>query len=188
MENQVQPKPSKSICVFCSSSNRVSNSFKEQAYQLGELIAKRGYALVYGGATGGLMSAVSEGAANWGGEIIGVISTPIIQMGRESTLPTKMIKTVNMAERKTKLKELSDVFVVLPGAFGTLDEMFDVVAASSVGEHNKALICINLDAYYNPLQAMIEQMQKENLLPEIEKTKLYFVENIADCMQLIENI
>ncbi len=188
MQYQANKKLHKAICVFCSSSNRVSDSFKKQAFQLGQEIAKNSYSLVFGGATGGLMSAISEGASDLNGEIIGVIADPIIRMGRENKLSTTQVYTKNLNERKSKLKELSDIFVVLPGAFGTLDEMFDVMASASVGEHSKPLVCINLEGFYNPLIAMIDQMRNENLLPEVEKTSLYFVDNVEDCIELIKKM
>ncbi len=88
------------ICVFCSSSNRVADEFKLLGRQLGRKIAEEGHTLVYGGATGGLMDAVAEGAAEMNGEIIGVIPQIIINSNRLSSLPTQMLTTADMSERK----------------------------------------------------------------------------------------
>ena len=110
------------ICVYCSSSDQVCDEFKQLATEFGKWMAVKGHALVYGGATGGLMSAVAQGVADAGGDIIGIIPDCIVEKGRKSDLPTELFVVGDMAERKTMLKEYADVFVVFPGGFGTLDE------------------------------------------------------------------
>ncbi|HEY5593455.1 MAG TPA: TIGR00730 family Rossman fold protein, partial [Paludibacter sp.] len=106
------------IAVFCSSSNNISDHYKQTAFRLGELIAESGHTLVYGGATGGLMDAVAEGTLNKNGKIIGVIAQAIILMKRQSSLPTELIVVETMSNRKDKMRTMSDVFVVLPGSYG----------------------------------------------------------------------
>ncbi len=174
------------VCVFCSSSNKIAEEYKEMARKFGQILAENGHTLVYGGATGGLMDAVAEGAAEKKGEIIGVIPEIIIRSNRESKLPTQQIITADMSERKKQMKEISDVFVVLPGGFGTLDEMFDVIASASVGEHKKPLICMNFNGFYNSLIELSEQMRAGAFLPKEEKYKTIFVNSLDECMQNIE--
>ena len=113
------------ICVYCSSSDQVRDEFKQQATEFGNWLADKGHTLVYGGATGGLMSAVAQGASNAGGDIVGIIPDCIIEKGRKSDLPTELFIVGDMAERKSMMREYSDVFVVFPGGFGTLGEVFD---------------------------------------------------------------
>jgi len=172
------------IAVFCSSSNHIANSYKQVGFRLGEMIAESGNTLVYGGATGGLMDSVSEGAASKNGQIIGVIPHAVIRMNRQSSLPTQLITVETMSERKATMKELSDIFVVLPGSYGTLDEMMDIVTSAIVGEHKKPLILVNQDGFYNPFLGQIELMRNEMFIP-VENYKPIVVEDIDSCFELI---
>lgn len=117
------------IAVFCSSSNHIADHYKQSAFLLGKLIAQSGNTLVYGGATGGLMDSVAEGAQSQKGSIIGVIPYAVIKMNRQSALSTQLITVETMSERKAQMKSFADIFVVLPGSYGTLDEMLNIVAS-----------------------------------------------------------
>lgn len=175
------------ICVFCSSSNHIADRYKRSAFLLGEKIAGSGNTLVYGGASGGLMTAVAEGATTKNGEIIGVIATPIVKMNRQSNLPTQLFSVKDLSERKQKMKEVADFFVVLPGGYGTLDEMFDVVASGTVGEHKKPLILVNENGFFDFFLTEINFMKSEKCIPERESYKINVVQNIEDCIELIIN-
>lgn len=175
------------IAVFCSSSNHIADHYKQAAFQLGELIAESGNTLVYGGATGGLMDAVAEGARNKNGQILGVIPQAVIKMKRLSSLPTQLITVETMSERKAQMKILADVFVVLPGSFGTLDEMLDIVASGIVGEHKKPLIIVNQDGFYNQFLEQIDFMRNESFIPAEEKYKPLISQNINECMELVNS-
>ena len=174
------------IAVFCSSSNHIAVHYKQSAFQLGELIAESGNTLVYGGATGGLMDSVAEGACSKNCQIIGVIPHAVIKMNRQSTLSTQLITVETMNERKVKMKALSDVFIVLPGSYGTLDEMLDIVASGIVGEHKKPLIIVNQNGFYNQFLKQIDYMRSELFIPAEEKYKPIVVSSINQCMELIK--
>ena len=173
------------VCVFCSSSDKIADEYKQMAFRLGEFIAENGSTLVYGGATGGLMTSVAEGAKSKSGEIIGVISDPIVKMNRQSDVPTTRIVVKNLSERKQKMKEISDVFVVLPGGCGTVDEMFDVIAAGTVGEHRIPLILLNQHHFFNHLIEQIKFFKKEKSIPEQESYRPIIVNNLDECEQLL---
>ena len=173
------------ICVFCSSSNTISEHYKQVAFQLGELIAEGGNRLVYGGATGGLMDAVAEGVLSKEGKIIGVIAQAILKMNRKSELPTELILVETMSERKVQMKSISDFFVVLPGSFGTLDEMLDIIASGVVGEHKKPLILVNHEGFYDQLINQLNYMRSELFIPAEEKYKPLIVSDIHQCMEII---
>lgn len=170
------------IAVYCSSSNSIAENFKQAAFSFGKSLAKQGHTLVYGGATGGLMDATAEGFSSENGEIIGIIPEIILRSGRESKLPTQLIITADMSERKQKMREIADVFVVLPGGYGTLDEMFDVIAAGTVGEHKKPLFCVNEEGFFDDLLKQIEKMKQEAFAPKHESYKPIFVENWQECV------
>lgn len=175
------------ICVFCSSRNDVAEQYKKTAFRLGQEIALNGKVLLYGGATGGLMDKVAEGAKSENGEIIGVISEAIIEMKRESKLPTKLIKVKNLAERKQIMRELADIFIVLPGGFGTMDEMFDILAGGLVGEHQKKLFVLNQNEFYKDLFRQIEKMKKEYFLKEGPYNPV-FIESIDEICDIINSL
>ncbi|MFT3753006.1 MAG: TIGR00730 family Rossman fold protein [Paludibacter sp.] len=175
------------IAVFCSSSNHIADNYRQAAFRLGELIAESGNTLVYGGATGGLMDSVAEGALNKNGLIIGIISQAVIKMNRQSSLPTQLISVETLSERKTQMKELGDVFVVLPGSYGTLDEMLDIIASRIVGEHKKTLIIVNQDGFYNKFLEQIDFMRNESFIPPGEKYKPLISQNINECIELINS-
>lgn len=174
------------IAVFCSSSNHIADKYKIEAYRLGEMIAESGNTLVYGGATGGLMDSVAEGAQSKNGRIIGIIPQAVIHMNRQSSLPTQLIRVETMSERKEQMKSISDVFIVLPGSYGTLDEMLYIIASGIVGEHKKPLIIVNQDGFYDSFLIQLNYMRSEAFIPAVEKYKPLVAQNINHCLELIK--
>lgn len=174
-----------SVCVFCSASNRVADSYKQMAFRLGEQIAQAGHTLVYGGATGGLMTAVAEGAASAGGNITGIITERIVRMGRLSDLPDRMLTVSDFAERKQTMCDESDCFVALPGGYGTLDEVFTVISGGIIGEHHKPIYIINPDGFFDLLMQEINHMKTQGFIPEEESYRPIVVSDIEECMRKI---
>ena len=107
-------------------------------------------------------------------------------MNRQSALCTELITVETMSDRKATMKELADVFVVLPGSYGTLDEMFDVIAAAIVGEHKKQLIVVNENGFYDDLIRQIERMIYEKFIPVVNYKPL-IVNSISECIQSLKN-
>jgi uncharacterized protein (TIGR00730 family) len=173
------------IAVFCSSSNNIALHYKQAAFHLGELIAESKNTLVYGGATGGLMDAVAEGAHSKDGKIIGVIAKAILKMNRKSALPTELFLVETLCDRKVQMRAISDIFIVLPGSFGTMDEMLDIIASGIVGEHKKPLILVNQDGFYDQFIHQINYMRSELFIPTEEKYKPHIVPDIQQSMEFI---
>ncbi len=176
------------ICVYCSASNYIPAAYKELARALGCWIAKNGHTLLFGGATGGLMSEVSEGAMECGGAVVGVVPKRILAIGRKSDCVTDLHVVDTMNERKTLMKSLADVFVVLPGSYGTMDELFDAVASGIVGEHRKPLIIINQNGFYNKLLEQMERMRSEAFIPQQESYKPLVCTNLDSCIGLLQSL
>ena len=177
------------ICVYCSSSDQVCDEFKQQATEFGKWMASKGHTLVYGGATGGLMSAVAEGAAKAEGDIIGIIPECIVEKGRKSDLPTELFVVGDMAERKTMMKEYADVFVVFPGGFGTLDEMFDTISSCMVDEHDKPTILFNPDAFWAGLLLQFDKILKAGLGYKFTRNgNLKVVDTLDELKEMIDEI
>lgn len=176
------------IAVFCSSSNHIADHYKQSAFQLGVQIAQNGNTLIYGGATGGLMDAIAEGAKSANGKIIGVIANAIVKMKRQSNLPTELIVVETMSDRKIEMKNRSDVFIVLPGSYGTMDEMLDIIASGIVGEHKKPLVIVNNNGFYDHLLKQIEYMRTEHFMPSSESYKPIIATNFLHCNEIIHSL
>ncbi len=176
------------ICVFCASAPQTSEAFKAEARLIGNFIAEQGHTLVYGGATGGLMDAVAEAVHEGGGDIIGVVPQVIVDKGRKSTLPDQLYIVGDMSERKEMMKEFSDVFIVLPGGFGTFDEMCDAIASGMIGFHDGKVIVINSDDYYAGLIALIDRMHHENLGYNLKDGILKIVNSAEECINYLQTI
>jgi len=118
-------------------------------------------------------------------QIIGVVPHRIIAMGRKAAHCDRMIEVKDMAERKRIMREEADCFIVLPGSYGTLDELFDVVASGTIGEHKKPLYIINLFGFYNDLQTLSEKMHRLNFLPVEETYKPVFVDSLEQLQEYL---
>ena len=171
------------ICVYCSANNNIADHYKTLAAELGRWIAQSGNTLVYGGATGGLMTAVSNAVAEQNGEIIGVIPQRIINSGREADNCTEQHIVRTMNERKERMKQLSDMFICLPGSYGTLDEMFDVIASGTVGEHTKPIVILDYQDFYQPLFEQIKCMKEKSFIPQTEVYKPQIVTTIDELIE-----
>ena len=175
------------IAVYCSAKDRIPEEYLALGDVLGRWIAEAGHTLVYGGATGGLMTRVSNAAKAVGGIVEGVIPQRIIQAKRMADNCDTLYVVNNMCERKQKMKELADCFVCLPGSYGTLDEMMDVVASGTVDEHRKPCFVLNYQGFYSGLRFQIEYMRQIAFLPKEEQYAPIFVDTMEELIEIIKN-
>jgi len=145
------------VCVFCSSSDAVDGGYLDQARRLGELLGRAGHDLVYGGARTGLMRALAEGAVAHGAHVMGVMPRAMVDYGLAYEGLDELVITDNMAERKAQMARLADAFIVLPGGFGTLEELFQVLTAKQLAEIQAPILLVNVNGYWNKLLALMEQ-------------------------------
>ena len=171
------------IAVYCSAKDRISEEYLALGDVLGKWIAEAGHTLVYGGATGGLMTRVSNAAKAAGGSVEGVIPQRIIQAKRMAENCDTLYVVNNMCERKQKMKELADCFVCLPGSYGTLDEMMDVIASGTVEEHHKPCFVLNHQGFYNGLKLQAEHMRQLAFLPKEEQYAPLFVDTMEELIE-----
>lgn len=148
----------KAICVYCSSSDGIGQVYAEGARELGRLIGSGGHSLVYGGGRVGLMGIVAEAARAAGAEVTGIIPEALVARGIAGTQVDRLVVTRDMRERKAAMQERSDAFVALPGGFGTLDELLEIMTLRQLGYHDKAVAVVNTDGFFDPLFAQIERM------------------------------
>lgn len=148
----------KSITVFCGSSFGSDNVFKEQATLLGQTLAKQNIQLVYGGSNTGLMGAVADGSLHAGGKVIGIL--PHFLQSKEIAHQhlTELILVDTMHERKTKMNDLCDGVIVLPGGYGTLEEFFEMITWAQLGLHEKPIAILNIDGFYDDLIKLTQTM------------------------------
>ena len=174
------------IAVYCSAKDAIPEEFLRLGDALGEWIGQNGHTLIYGGATGGLMSRTSDAAKAAGAHVIGVIPPRIKAAGRLAANCDHLIEVNNMAERKQRMRDEADIIVCLPGSYGTLDEMMDATSSAIVGEHKKPVYVLNYKGFYEPLIQQIEKMRSLCFIPEQESYKPIFVatlEELFECLQ-----
>nr|WP_298684094.1 TIGR00730 family Rossman fold protein [uncultured Dongia sp.] len=148
--------PISSLCVYCGSSRGANPNFVPMATDLGRQMAERKIRLIYGGGRVGLMGACADGVMASGGEVIGIIPQHLQdrEIGHSGLTELKVVD--NMHTRKRMMFDLSDAFCVLPGGLGTLEELFEVVTWRQLGMHDKPIVVLNLDGYWDKLVGMID--------------------------------
>lgn len=155
----------RSIGVFCGSRMGERESYQNSARHVGDAIAQAGARLVYGGGDVGLMGLSASAAAAKGGDVLGII--PEFLIAREGYLEGVDMRVVeSMSVRKHQLIEESDAFVILPGGTGTLEEIFDVVSRQQLELHDKPVIFLNIEGFWDPFLALIEHTVKEGFTPQ----------------------
>ena len=147
------------IGIFCSAAANIDKMYFESARQIGEWMGKTGKTLIYGGADLGLMECVARAVKENGGKVIGVVPTKLEEKGRVCTFLDEVIHTHNLSERKDIMTEKSDILVALPGGVGTLDEIFHVIAAASIGYHRKKVIFYNEYGFYDELLKALHTLE-----------------------------
>lgn len=175
------------IAVYCSAKDIIPEEYLKLGDAIGAWIGQQGHSLVYGGATGGLMSRTSNAAKAAGAYVIGVIPPRIKAAGRLADNCDELVEVANMNERKQRMKELSDCFICLPGSYGTLDEMYDVIASGTVGEHRKPCYILNYQGFYEGLKQEAVHMKELSFLPKEESYKPVFVDTIEELIEKIDN-
>lgn len=179
--------PKMKIAVYCSAKDAIAEEYLRIGDAVGRWIGEAGNTLVYGGATGGLMSRVSKAAKEAGATVIGVIPTRIIAAGRKADNCDRLIEVSSMSERKQRMRDEADVIVCLPGSYGTLDEMMDATSSAIVGEHHKPTFVLNYKGFYEPLKQQIRVMQDLHFIPEQQSYQPVFVNSLNELYEKIEN-
>lgn len=177
----------KNITVFCGSSFGSDPIFEEQAILLGQTLAKQNIQLVYGGSNTGLMKAVADGALNEGGKVTGVL--PHFLQSKEIAHKnlTELILVETMHERKTKMNELCDGVIVLPGGYGTLEEFFEMITWAQLGLHKKPIGILNINGFYDDLIRLVQTMVDKGFLKQINRDMLLISDNIDELLEKMRN-
>ncbi len=175
------------ICVFCSSSNAIADVYFEEARKLGKLIALEKHTLINGGANVGLMEAVTIAAGEAGAKTIGVIPEMLKGRSLASDNAHKVYVTADMQERKAKMREISDAFIALPGGFGTLEEILEVITLRQLSYHTKPIVFINTSGFFNHLFKQFEVSYNQLFAKEIYRELYFIAENAKEALEFIKN-
>ncbi len=163
----------KSICVFCGANFGNDPLFLQAAQNVGTLLAREKITLVYGGAKIGLMGALADATMQAQGHVIGVIPQKIVANEKAHTQISDLRIVNTMHERKALMESLSDGFIVLPGGFGTLDEIFEILTWMQLGLHDKPIGFLNVNHYYDALFSFLDHAVSQQLLKPEHRAKIY---------------
>ncbi|KMQ58447.1 LOG family protein YvdD [Chryseobacterium angstadtii] len=177
----------KNITVFCGSSFGADDIYREQAFLLGQTLAKQHIQLIYGGADTGLMGAVADGALHEGGKVTGVL--PHFLQSKEIAHKnlTELILVETMHERKTKMNDLCEGVIVLPGGFGTLEEFFEMITWAQLGLHKKPIGILNIDGFYDDLIKLVQTMVDKGFLKQVNRDMLLISRSIDELLEKMRN-
>lgn len=152
------------ICIFCSANQQIDSDFFRMTEELGQWATREGHTIVYGGVNQGLMECVGKAAHEAGGRTIGVIPRIVEKSGRISDYVDIEMLCDNLSDRKQMMEDQSDVFVALPGGIGTIDELFTIAAAHTIGYHDKLVILYNMKGFWDSLIAMLDDLQQKGMV------------------------
>ncbi len=179
-------KRTPSICVFCGSSFGSSPVYADAARRLGELIAKHGFSLVFGGGAVGLMGEVSKAVSLNGGTVTGILPQFLKHLEPPSKATDKLIVTPDMQERKRHMLALSDGFVVLPGGLGTLDEIFEVLSTAKLKVHDKPIVLVNINGHFDPVIKVIDHVVKDGFAAATAGSLYKVVKTPEQAIEVVE--
>lgn len=176
----------KAICVYCSSRDDLSTEYQDVARQLGESIARAGSHLVYGGASVGLMGIVAEAVNENGGKVIGVIPKKFDEHEIVFHEADELIYTNDLRERKGVMDDFSDAFVALPGGFGTLDEVAEIITLKQLDFHRKPIVFINTNGFWNNLLNMFERFYQDEFANDFCRKLYHVATDIPDAIKYLD--
>lgn len=177
----------KRVCVFASSCNYLDKSFYDAAEELGDLLGKAGFDLVYGGSSLGLMWACAKKVKESGCQIIGVMPEKLHNMGVHTDECVELFVTPCMRSRKAKMDEISDAVVALPGGFGTLEELSEMIVQKQLGYNQKPIILLNTNGFYNKLVAFFEEIIAQNFARDVARKLYYIADTPFDAVEYLKN-
>ena len=176
----------KTICVFCSSSIDLKDEYYKLAEDLAIRISKEDFSIIHGAGSIGLMGTLMETASKLGVEVTGVIPERLNRENIVNDKFQKLIITPDMKERKEYMRTNSDAFVILPGGFGTLEELLETLTLKQLKYHSKPIVIINFDGFYDKLFEMFDVLYKEQFTNESYKNLYYICDNNEDAINYIK--
>jgi len=177
----------KSLCVYCSSSDRLDPKYYAAAGQVGAEMARRQWTLVYGGGKTGLMGALARGVKAGGGRVIGVIPEFMKVRELEFIEADELISVLTMRERKMIMETRADAFLALPGGWGTLEELLEILTLAHLEVLRKPVVVFNQDGYYDDLLRLCDRIVREKFMHDTIRGKYAVARSVGEIFALIEN-
>lgn len=175
----------KNIAVFCASADGIHPIYRAAATELGQALAQRNIGLIYGGARVGLMQAVAEGSLSHGGRVVGVIPEVLVNHEVAHDGLTELHITSNMHTRKAMMGERSDAFIILPGGFGTLEELYEVLAWQTIGIHSKPIVLLNTNGFYDLMLTFLDHCLAEGMMTPKKREILLVANSVEEVFSLL---
>ncbi|WP_447969090.1 LOG family protein [Nitrospira sp. M1] len=175
----------KRLCVFCGSTTGSQTAYEQTTRQLGQLLVQHGIGLVYGGGNIGLMGVIAETVLKEGGEVIGIIPAALAEkeLAFQEVTDLRIVQT--MHERKALMEQLSNGFIALPGGYGTLEEICEMVTWAQLGIHHKPCGILNVEGFYDPLLAFMDHQVQEGFVTSVNRSLIIKAE---DPRQLLDQM
>lgn len=177
----------KNVCVFASSCNYLDEIYYKEAAELGKLLVLSGYNMVYGGSSLGLMWACAEQVKLNGGKIIGVMPEKLYNMGVYTDECVELTITKGMRERKAMMDELSGAVIALPGGFGTLEELAEMIVQKQLGYNKKAIVLLNINGFYDKLIEFFDVIIEQNFANKISRDLYYVAQTPQDAVEYLKS-
>jgi hypothetical protein len=174
-----------SVCVFCSSSNSIAPEFFEAAAQLGAQIGRSGYGLVFGGTDGGLMGTVARSVHHNGGRVVGVLPEAFARRSLAYDTADELIITRDLRERKATMEARADAFIALPGGFGTLEEILEIITLKQLKFHSKPIVLLNTSGFYDHLIQFFDRLLQEQFVRAEGKLLYHVTDDPVDALAYI---
>ena len=175
------------IAFFCASSEKLSNVYYQTTSLFADKVIEKNWKIISGGANIGLMKILAQTAKKYSAQTIGIIPREFSEKNLVCFDNSTIILTENLQERKKKLIELADAFVVLPGGFGTLDEFFETLTLKLLGEFDKPIVLLNVNNFYDNLIKQIDLIFKENFADYTNKNSFFTTPSVDKAIEYIEN-
>jgi len=172
--------------VYCSSSNAVDAAYFDAARELGKRIAARGDTLIYGGTDIGLMGAVARAVHAGGGRVVGVIPRAFQALSMPHDMADEIIFTQDLRERKATMEARADAFIALPGGFGTLEEVLEILTLRQIQVHTKPIILLNIQDFYTPLVTLFEGLYHKRFAKPV-RALYYIAPDVADAFTYLDS-
>ncbi len=178
--------PTLSICVFCASASGLPEVYREMACRLGREIVRRGHRLVYGGGDVGLMGEVARAVHANGGKVFGAIPRSLVERELAYGPADELVVTETLRERKAEMDAHADAFVALPGGFGTMEELLEVLTLRQLRLHDRPIVLVNAAGYWDPFLAMVREMIAQGFAPAGEGLLFAVATTPEEAVALVE--
>ena len=177
----------KNVCVYCGSSSNVDEAFKEAATKLGKLIASEKWGVVYGGGRVGLMGLVADSALQNGAYVTGIIPSHIEEREVQHDELSELHVVDTMHVRKQMMVDRSQAFVILPGGLGTLDELFELLTWKQLGLHDKPIVIVNMNGYWQKMLDATQNIANEGFMRQEDLTMFTVVQRVDEVPEALKN-